>query len=92
MRSDQFKSLLGGLPGLTAKQLDELRGAVEAQYQRTQALRALEAAGEGAGVPALQQLQVHQERPQQGPSAVPVHRLFPHLQRRHEHAAVADAG
>jgi transposase-like protein len=51
MRSDQFKSLLNGLNGLTVRQLDELRKAVEAQHQRTQALRALEAAGEGLGCP-----------------------------------------
>jgi transposase-like protein len=51
MRGDQFRSLLDSLPGLTAKQLEELRQAVAAQYQRTQALRALEAAGEGLGCP-----------------------------------------
>jgi transposase-like protein len=51
MRIDQFKSLVGGLTGLTTKQLDELRKAVEAQYQRTQGLRALDATGEGLGCP-----------------------------------------
>jgi hypothetical protein len=37
MRGDQFKSLLDALPGLTARQLEELRQAVAAQNQRTQA-------------------------------------------------------
>lgn len=51
MRGDQFRSLLDALPGLTGRQLEEMRQAVAAQHQRTQALRALEAAGEGLGCP-----------------------------------------
>jgi transposase-like protein len=51
MRSTQFKALVDALPGLSPRQFEELRRAVEAQSQRTHALKALEAANEGLGCP-----------------------------------------
>lgn len=51
MRTSHFKGLLEALPGLTPRQLEDLRQAVESQYQRTQSLRTLEVAREGLGCP-----------------------------------------
>ena len=92
MRGDQFRSLLDALPGLTGRQLEEMRQAVAAQHQRTQALRALEAAGEGLGCPHCNSLKFTENGHSRGPAAIPVRGLLEDLQRGHQHAAVAAVG